>query len=298
MKNKKMRLPPKRYPAISNDNNDQNDNDSKNFPCRGLKKRDCKQRQENCSWIETSRGQKFCRGKPGSTFPLSRSVFLSEKTKGQERLKRGEKKSMNQFKDTKKLDEYLFGPSGRWNNYRWKRLPDQIKNQLFSAKGRRVFRDRSEEVCAQIKNHEKYQNCLDQVQNKLMKYCRCTIGQSTGQMARHGTPQTKTWAICGNSIGRITKEEKKNPQAQILNEIDLSQLRSVMTKTARNGDCTTFLNLNNIPTSMLYGMIMERIKNSRGKKVFDQRIPSPREFLKNKESYRPLLIQLINHYRD
>ena len=115
------------------------------------------------------------------------------------------------------------------------------------------------------------------------KYCRCLLEQADNELRRYGTlKQRSSWAICSSSI----THKKQSPKAK--------KDRKEIQKISLSGSCTKFLNINTVPTPLLYAY--SKLREKKFFNLLSFKLPSPKNFYTNPEHYRTSLIIAIQEY--
>jgi hypothetical protein len=229
-----------------------------------------------CQWISwykgTSEPTSFCRGLPGSTTPYSMRFYQGVKHQKEE-----EEKS--------NIESQLFKPNGRFNLYRWHRQTDAKKNKIFTKKGLLYLQKKGKSLCNHLQGKEKAE-CQKAMKNLVPKYCRCILETAAADVFRHGEMTHVPYAVCQASLSRSHARPGISP----------AKIRSLLASTSLAGDCTSTLDVNQVPTSFLYGFAVSHLKTSRGRRTFAGNIPSLEDFLRDREYWRPHLVELFQHY--
>jgi hypothetical protein len=111
------------------------------------------------------------------------------------------------------------------------------------------------------------------------KYCRCILESSAGDLYRHKEIKINPYAVCNSSISRD----------------DVSS--SDLAKFSLSGECGKHASYKNIPTDLLYAYIRLKMKNRpRDIAKYFSLVPTLDQFLSSKESYRQLLLKIIENY--
>lgn len=237
--------------------------------CAYLSRDECKD-EKDCQWIRTRHGTEYCRGRSGQAFPFSSSVHPAAAE-----------------------DDWLFTKSSnRFNPGRWNRLPENVKNQVFSEKGKETFRDRAKRICAVIENKSNRKECEKRIVDMFEKECRCLFEEPTSEVFRHGEIQGNPYAICNASISRSHEDIEELSAGAIT----ARKLRSEVAKVARDRLCSKTLDVDHIPTPFLFGFDVNRLKTKNGQMAFGGKLPELEDFLRNRDSYRPLLVDLTKQY--
>lgn len=115
------------------------------------------------------------------------------------------------------------------------------------------------------------------------KYCRCLLEAADNELQRYGYLRSQsTWAICSASVTHKSQSSKGKKQRQKLQ------------KTSLGANCTTYLNVNSLPTRLLYAYIKLREKKFLTNLSF--RLPEAKIFYKDPEHYRTSLLIAIREY--
>lgn len=183
------------------------------------------------------------------------------------------------------LDKTLFGPSGRFNLYRFHKLPDEIKNQIFTSEGLLHLEEEGKAICSRLTGDAKTK-CETAMEKLLPRYCRCVVEVAGSELFRYGDIVHNPYAVCQASLSRSRFGQGINPY----------DIRSLLAVTSRRGECSTTLNVDRLPTSFLYGYAVQHLNTTKGRMVFGGRVPSLDDFLVDREHWRPLLIRLIKEY--
>lgn len=282
----------------------------------------------DCRWIETVTGARYCRGMPGQTRSFSqhlakekelqlgrqsrssrqsrqsRQSLSGEQSRqsrkdqhrvGEDQLGRREREHTHrQLLSLRAMDaEFFTLGSNRFNLYRWRKLPDAVKNQVFSQEGMEEFRNWAQQECQHIRDSTRRKQCEDIFIQLFAKYCRCLLEVPAANAFRQGGRTQNAYAICNASISRssLARDLERISQRQI----SAKQIRSALSRLARAQQCSQTLDIDNIPTSFLYGYVVNHLSTSKGRQVF-QEVPEVAEFLQDRESYRPLLVKYIKKY--
>jgi hypothetical protein len=188
--------------------------------------------------------------------------------------------------DPTAIDRELFGPSGRLNLYRWHRLPDTVKDQIYTLSGLHHLQQEGTDLCHRITDAQARNRCEQQMTELVPKDCRCIMELDASDLFRYGDITHNPYATCQASLSR-SRSGLGVPPADI---------RSRLAVSSRLGECSIYLNLNKIPTTFLYAYAVQHLQTTKGRRFFDGKVPSLNDFLANREHWRPLLIQLIQSY--
>jgi hypothetical protein len=216
---------------------------------------------QNCEWIETRHGSMYSRG--SDTIPYTR-----RKTETQHQNIAWESKHASPLLS----DEELF-ENDRFQPNKWHRLPTNVKNQVFTPQGLDYF----QQVANDVQQPE--------LKDAFAKYCRCLYEVPTKEVLQHGQVVSQPYAICNASISRAWGGKSQD------------NLRSVLSRIARAGNCTEYLNVDNIPTPYLYGWLHNHLSTTKGRRHFQGKVPPVDEFVHDMNKWRPLFIQWIREYQ-
>jgi hypothetical protein len=187
--------------------------------------------------------------------------------------------------DPQAIDKTLFGPSGRYNTYRWHRLPDSVKDQIFTPEGLHQLQEEGMSLCANLDTKSKAE-CRKVMNELLPRECRCIPEVAAADVFRYGDVTHNPYAVCQASLSRSRFGHGIHP----------SDIRSLLAVASRKGECSTSLNVKKVPTTFLYGYAVEHLHTSKGRRAFEGKIPALDEFLKAPGKWRTRLIDLVSNY--
>jgi len=126
------------------------------------------------------------------------------------------------------------------------------------------------------------------------KYCRCQVQSAYTNLRKNGVLTRNAYAICNASVARANAGALGATR---------SGLASSLSRLGQSGACTTWANLETMPTDMLWALATMRTGTTKGRAFFAGQVPTPEEYLGTPEGerdarYRGALQRAIGAYRN
>lgn len=275
--------------------------------CRGMNKQTCTSHTKDlgCKWIDTKVNQHYCRSPRNS---VSGDIYFNQSVK---LLPEG-KSRQAQISQCEGLSKELCESDQkcRWiqdKNKRSycrkaintaqqslfpKRYSEEEKSSWYKP-SRRAFESlQTLNVSGESKSSLVSKRGGAEMPEIEQKYCRCLLQVAANDIFKYGILRKNPYGICSNSISVAAARRSGTIQSG-----GIRKNTSQLARSAQHGDCTENLNLNNLPTELLFVHSMMRNKTSKGRQYFST-LPTVDEFISDPESYRAMLTKQIENYRE